>query len=111
MGLKLEKGVYALHENGLPESNSPQEELLQNAALRLSIPKGSFPYGRQLGSMLHSFDRTGEHAEEQAVSLANESLMDMPGVTAEQARFTADGRIEFTISTPLGRGKVFYGDV
>lgn len=111
MGLKLQAGVYALNANGLPEENSELEELLQNAALRLAIPQGSFPYGRELGSRLQALDRDGGHAEEQAAALANEALMDMPGVLAEQAEFQEGGGIAFTVSTPLGKGRIVYGDV
>lgn len=111
MGLKLQNGVYALKANGLPEETSGLDELLQNAALRLAIPRGSFPYGRELGSGLYRLDQSGEHAEEQAAALANEALMDMPGVLAERAEFQDGGRIVFTVSTPLGKGKVVYGDV
>lgn len=111
MGLKLRDGVYALNANGLPEENSGLEELLQNAALRLAIPQGGFPYGRELGSRLYGLDRESEHAEEQAAALANEALMDMPGVLAKQAEFQEDGGIAFTVSTPLGEGRIIYGDI
>lgn len=111
MGLKLREGVYALNANGLPEEASGLEELLQNAALRLSIPQGSFPYGRELGSGLQGLDKSGERAEEQAVALANEALMDMPGVLAERAEFQEGGGIVFTVSTPLGKGKAVYGNL
>lgn len=111
MGLKLENGRYVLNSNGLPAEVSGLEELLQNCALRLAIPKGSFPYGRELGSGLHGLDRGREHAPEQAVALANEALMDLPGVLAEQAEMKQDGGIRFTLSTPLGKGEIDYGNL
>ena len=106
MGLKLKSGTYALLKNGLPQSNTEEEELLQNAELRLSIPQGSFPYGRKIGSRLDRLDREGEHAEEQAISLANEALLDLPGVQAEKVTFLSSGIMRFTLSTPWGEEQV-----
>ena len=106
MGLKLIDGTYALQNNGLPEPNTEEEELLQNAQLRLAVRQGSFPYGRTIGSRLAELDRNGEHAEEQAVSLANEALLDLPGVQAEQAAVYSTGTIRVTLSTPYGTSRV-----
>lgn len=111
MGLKLEQGVYALGPGGLPREAEPLEELLQNAAMCLNLPRGSFPYGRELGSRLSTLERSGEHAEEQVVSLANEALLELPGVRAEQAVIREDGSVAFAVSTPLGKGEVIYGNL
>ncbi len=111
MTVKLENGVYALGPGGRPEEISGLDELLQNAALRLTIPKGSFPYGREFGSRLDRLDRQEEHAAEQAVSLANEALLDLPGVSAESAELLETGELCFTLSTPLGKGRVVYGQL
>lgn len=111
MALKLENGVYALGPSGLPTEVSGLEELLQNALLRLSIPRGSFPYGRELGSGLRDLDRTEEHAGERAAALANEALLDLPGVRVRSAKIQAGGAIVFTVETPLGEGEVTYGEL
>ncbi len=111
MGLKLEGGGYALGPAGLPETVSGLEELLQNIRLRLTLPRGSFPYGRDMGSGLGDLDRTEEHAEERALALASEALLGLPGVRAEAARLREDGTIAFTLSTPLGEGEVIYGEL
>ena len=102
MGLKLIDGTYALQNNGLPEPNTEEEELLQNAQLRLAVRQGSFPYGRTIGSRLAELNRNREHAEEQAVSLANEALLDLPGVQAEEAMLLSGGGMYFILSTPVG---------
>ncbi len=107
--IKLKNGGYVLGGNGLPEAVSGKEELLQNALLRLTLPRGSFPYGRQLGSGLSLLDVTKEHAGERALALANEALLDMPGVRAEQVEIREDGSVKFLLSTPLGEGEVIYG--
>ena len=83
---------------------------LENAALRLRLRKGSFPYGRGYGSRLHQLDWDAEHAEEQAVALANEALLELAGVTASAAEL-AEGGIKFTIETPFGTGEVLYGEL
>ena len=102
MGLKLKNGTYTLQKNGLPQTNTEEEELLQNVSLRLSLMQGSFPYERNVGSRLDRLDRQGEHAKEQAVSLANEALLDLPGVQAEQVTILSSGTMQFTLSTPFG---------
>lgn len=110
MALKLESGSYVLNSSGLPEKAEGLVELLQNALLRLTLPQGSFPYGRELGSRLGELKADENHREERALALANEALLEMPGVRAKQVEFQADGAA-FTLSTPLGEGVVIYGDL
>ena len=105
MDLKVEKGMHTLGPQGLPQQVEGLEELLQNACLRLSLHRGEFPYGRELGSGLHQWEAEGEHAIERALALANEALLDLPGVQAENAAETEDG-VRFTLRTPLGEGDV-----
>ena len=106
MGLKLTNGTYTLQPNGLPAENTEEEELLQNVLLRLTAVQGSFPYGRGMGSRLSALDKGGEHAGEQAVSLANEALLDLPGVQAEQAAILSSGTVRLTVATPFGTKQV-----
>ncbi len=106
MALRLRDGNYVPGPSGLPEEVSGLEELLQNALLRLTIPKGSFPYGRELGSGLGDLDAGAEHAADRAAALAGEALLDMPGVRVARTEFRKDGGIAFTLSTPLGEGEV-----
>ncbi len=108
MGLKLVNGDYVLKRNGLLQEATPMEELLQNATMRLTLAQGSFLYGRELGSRLGTLDTQGEHAAEQAVSFANEALMDLPGVRASAAEILSGGRIKFTVDTPLGEGEIIF---
>lgn len=83
-------------------------ETLEHASLLLHLRKASFPYGREYGSRLHQLDREGEHAEEQAVALANEALLELEGVTASAAELIPGG-VKFTIETPFGTREVLYG--
>ncbi len=105
MALKLKDGVYALNAAGLPEEIGGLEELLQNLALRLNLPQGSFPYDRALGSRLHRLDLTREHAAERARAFAEEALLGLPGVEIAAVAVDADS-VRFTVNTPLGSGEV-----
>ncbi len=111
MALKLKDGEYSLGAGGLPETVSGLEELLQDVRLCLTLPRGNFPYGRDLGSGLHCLDPGEEHRDQRALALANEALIDMPGVRAVKVVFPEDGGMIFTVSTPLGEGDVTYGDI
>lgn len=110
MDLKLENGNIALGPGGLPQMVGGLEELLQNAWLRLSIRRGSLPYCRELGSGLWQWDPQEDHALDRAVALANEALLDLPGVRAKRAEATEDG-VRFLMETPLGEGEIIIGDI
>lgn len=109
MSLRVENGVYGL-SGGIPRKVTGLEEALQNAALRLNLRRGSFPYGRRYGSRLHELTGNEEHVEERAVSIANEALLDLPGVTVQAAELV-EGGFRFTVSTPFGTGEVLYGEL
>lgn len=108
MELKWKDGGLALGPGGIPETVSGLEELLQKVWMRLALRRGSFPYGRELGSGLADWDAGEEHSRERAEALANEALLDLPGVRAETARILENG-VAFTVSTPLGEGEVTLG--
>ena len=105
MDMKWEQGDWALGPTGLPETVEGLEELLQNGAMAIAMRQGSLPYDRSLGSRFYLWDREEEHALERAVALANEALLDLPGVRATAAQATEHGAV-FTIATPLGEGDV-----
>lgn len=108
MELKWRDGGLVLGPGGIPETVSGLEELLQNVRMRLALRRGSFPYGRDLGSGLADWDGGEEHARERAEALANEALLDLPGVRAEAARISENG-VVFTVATPLGEGEIILG--
>ena len=103
MDIKWEHGDWALGPGGLPGRVSGLAELLQNAGMRIAMVKGSLPYEPELGSGFWQWDPAGDHALERAVALANEALLDLPGVRATAAQATEHGAV-FTIATPLGEG-------
>ncbi|MEH2934495.1 hypothetical protein [Acutalibacter sp. JLR.KK004] len=103
--LCVKEGVHLLGPTGLPRRVEGLEELLQNAGMRIALRRGEFPYGRELGSGFWQWDSSEEHALERAAALANEGLLDMPGVRAVGAREVEAG-VAFQIDTPLGKGEV-----
>ena len=110
MDLKLEHGNFVPGPTGLPETVDGLAELLQNARLRMALKRGAFPYARDWGSGLWEWDASEEHAEERALALANEALLELPGVWAASARITKRGAA-FTVVTPLGEGEVEIGEL
>ena len=109
MALKIKDGVYALTAAGLPEEIGGVEEQMQNVMLRLNLPLGTFPYGRALGSRLHTLDLSQEHAADRAVALANEALLPLPDIQVKAVEILEEKKIKFTVAAPLGERTVIYG--
>ncbi len=108
MDLKWEPGGVALGPGGVPLQVSGLEEMLQNVTLQLSMPRGSFPYGADLGSGLRELDPAEENSTQRAWALANETVMGSPGVKITQAAYDSEsGAWCFTVETPLGTGQVW----
>lgn len=56
MTTKLLNGEYQTDENGNFIEVDGYEELAQEALIRLTMPKGSFSYNKELGSELYNVD-------------------------------------------------------
>lgn len=108
MDTKVENGNFVLSSTGLPRTVEGLEELLQYARMSLSLRRGEFPYGRELGSGLWKWDPEEEHALDRALALANEALLWLPGVRAVEAA-RIQGGAAFVVETPLGKGEVEIG--
>lgn len=106
--MKVENGNYVLSEEGIPQEIWGREELLQDAAFALTVPLGSFPYHRGLGSLLGSLTGEEEHYEDLARSYAGQALLDLPGVEVESVTRQQDDSLLFGVNTPLGRGSIRY---
>lgn len=108
MDLKWQPGNVVLGGDGLPQRVDGLEEVLQNAAMAVSLPRGSFLYGPELGSGLENLDPREEHSRERACAFAGEALLEQPGVQVIQAEYEeTTGRWSFTLVTPLGEGKIY----
>lgn len=107
MDLKWEPGGVILGTGGIPEQVDGLEELLQNVALRLNLRRGGLPYDPKLGSGLFQLDPQEENSGQRAWALANETLMDLPGVRVIQANYDTETKMwRFAVETPLGKGQV-----
>lgn len=106
MAIAIQNGTYAT-AGGIPQEIGGLEELLQAVSLRFACRRGSFRYGRQYGSRMFLLNPDEEHVQERALALANEALLDLPGVTALQVE-QRESEMIFTVQTPLGTGKVCY---
>lgn len=111
MDTKVENGGYVPASNGLPEVVEGRAELVQYARLRLLLRRGTFPYNRELGSGLWQWSPQEPHALDRALALANEALLDLPGVRAVSAGMTEENRLRFTIRTPLGEEEITLGEL
>ena len=60
------KWRHCLGPSGIPQRVSGLEEALQNAALRLRMPRGSIPYAPDLGSGLAGLDPQEENSVQRA---------------------------------------------
>ena len=61
------------------------EEALQNAALRLRLPRGSIPYAPDLGSGLAGLDPQEENSAQRAWAWRERRVLPCPGVEVGQA--------------------------
>jgi hypothetical protein len=89
MDTALADGDFSPGANGFPRRISGAEELFQRAAIRLTIPRGSFRYDPSLGSRLHTLTGEEEDPDAAAFSLVQEALCTLPEITAESAEYTA----------------------
>ncbi len=87
MDTAIANGDFAPGANGRPREISGTEEKFQRAAIRLTVPRGSFCFDPSLGSRLSAV--TGEEEDPDALALfyAQEALGGMTDVTAQSARY------------------------
>ena len=88
MDTLLIDGGFARTSTGLPQAVEGREELLQRARIRLTVPKGAFPYAPELGSALPLLE---EFSPAAALDMAVQALRPLPGVLALAVRQTEEG--------------------
>lgn len=85
MDIRLKNGEQVLDGRGLPETVRGEEALLQQALIRLTVRKGSFPQDPALGSRLHELRRSGvARLEQLALGYAQDALAPMTGVRVQE---------------------------
>ena len=63
------------------------------------------------GSGLWQWNPQEPRALDRALALANEALLDLPGVRAVSAKMTEDCKLGFVIQTPLGEEEITLGEL
>jgi hypothetical protein len=89
----LKDGDFAPAANGRPYRIGGTEEKFQRAAIWLTVPRGSFCCDPALGSRLSTLTGTEANPSAAALSLVQEALRNVPGVTASAAEYTAAEKI------------------
>ena len=102
MDNKITDGDTELNKKGLPMEITGIDECIQQAFIRLTVKKGSFPYNRDLGSRLHTLGPVAE--KNQLLAYAGEALSGS-GIYAEDVEILENVFI-FSLSTPFGKGEV-----
>ena len=110
MDIKISNGDWATNECGMPIIISDETELLQQAFLRLKIPRGSFLHDTELGSRFGEINTQGrENADKLALLFAQQALAPLsakirvtgarvnPDTITISAVTQADKEVEFTI--------------
>ncbi|MGX8711531.1 MAG: histidine kinase [bacterium] len=90
MDTALIEGDFLPGSNGRPKQIGGARELLQRAAVRLTVPLGGFVYDPSLGSRLYELKPGGSGLNEKALALAQEALRALPQVTVERAECSGD---------------------
>jgi phage gp46-like protein len=83
MDTALKNGDFARNANGRPGLIDGIQEILQRAAIRLTVPLGEFVYDAQLGSRLHSLNPLDDTKNAKALAMAQEALKSLPQLTVE----------------------------
>ena len=106
MDTALSQGDFAVNAGGVPFLIQGEQELLQQAKIRLAVPKGAFCYDTELGSRLYTLNFAEGDKNLRAKELAAEALLELEGVTVTatecQQYSNGEGLVRVTLSTPYG---------
>lgn len=87
MDTLIRGGDFFTGENGLPVAVTGDEELLQQALIYLSVPKGAFVHDPLLGSRFQELTPAPQEVMDSTVLMfAREALMHSCGIEAVSAR-------------------------
>lgn len=105
MDTLLDKGDHGLGGQGFPAAVTGNEEKIQQALIRLTVPRGNFPLDRELGSLLYTLGQAapGEWSG-LAYQYVRQALSGMEGLAVEQVdcRRTGEGELAVTVELALG---------
>lgn len=106
MDTALRNGDFAVSPAGIPFPVRAAPELLQRAFIRLTVPRGSFPYDPALGSSLHTLDPADPGFYQQAFQAVQEALISLPELQLETLAAAGDG-ISLGFGSPYGPLSLF----
>lgn len=106
----LNRGDHGVDGRGLPLAISGDDEWVQQAMIRLCVPRGSFVLDKELGSNFYKINplQPQDMLEEQALLYAKQALMPMADaqVVWAKCRGTNQGRLEITVKlVKTGKGQ------
>lgn len=105
MDTLLVNGDFAVDERGLPQKIQGEEELLQQALIRLVVPQGALSTSPKLGSRFAQLGQVSpQQREERALQIAQEALLPMSQVRAVWARCEAGGADQLVVTVGLQCG-------
>lgn len=83
----LYHGDHKRDERGFVQGISGASEAIQQAMIRLSVPKGNFGLDKQLGSRLHTLGSAlSKNQEELALEYAREAVLEVPDIRVISAK-------------------------
>lgn len=89
MDLLLSNGDHALNQRGLPIQIDGNSELVQQAIIRLTVPKGSFELSPDLGSSFSTLlSIPNNRRQEMALQLAKEALVTLQGIRVDSVVYS-----------------------
>lgn len=106
MDILLWEGDHQRNEQGFPKTAQGDGEKIQQALIRMTVPRGSFPLDKELGSLLHTL---GQASPKELESLAHQyirqALSGMEGIEVTQTvcKNTAEGELAVQVTLTLNQ--------
>lgn len=102
MDTALSNGDFDAGTNGIPRLLEGAEELFQRAAIRLTVPLGSFACDPELGSRLYTLPSLSGGQSQKALAFAQEALRQLPQLTVVDAEYQQQDPPQAVITVQCG---------
>lgn len=100
MDTLLQDGDHLRDRRGFPAGAQRRQELVQEAVIRMTVPRGAFAPDPELGSRLRELRGIpGQGLEEEALACVREALAGLSGVRAQRVncQVREPGRLELEV--------------